>query len=81
MTIDSARPKRKRRQRTSPASPIITWPTLGVALTGMTIILTLLGYGADFGYLEQFQLAPEDLQRTPLDFLLRSYRAISMLRL
>jgi hypothetical protein len=45
----------------------------------MTIILTLLGYGSDFGYLEQFQLAPEDLQRTPLDFLLRSYRAIFLM--
>lgn len=52
------------------------WPTPVVALTALTVLLTLLGYGADFGYLDQFQLSPEELQRTPLDFLLRSYRAV-----
>ena len=45
-------------------------------LTVVTLLLTLLGYGYDFGYLEAFGLRPEDLQRTPLDFLLRSYKGL-----
>lgn len=76
---DPVKSKRTRRRRASVASSIISWPTLGVVLTTLTVVLTLLGYGADFGYLEQFQLTPEDLQRTPLDFLLRSYRAVFLL--
>ena len=48
-----------------------TLVALGLSLT--TLCLTLLGYGYELGYLNEFGLAPEALQRTPTDFLLRAY--------
>jgi hypothetical protein len=54
-----------------------SWLKYGaLPLTLVTLLLTLLGYGYDFGYLEAFGLRPEELQRTPLDFLLRSYKGL-----
>ncbi len=58
--------------RSNLVTSIATWLTL--VLTVFTLNLTLLGYGYDLAYLDTIGLAPEDLQRTPLDFLLRSWR-------
>ncbi|RYX92910.1 MAG: hypothetical protein EOO28_20435 [Comamonadaceae bacterium] len=38
-----------------------------------TLCLTLLGFGYDLGYLGAINLRPEQLQRTPVDFLVRSW--------
>jgi hypothetical protein len=46
---------------------------LALLVTVSTLFLTLLGYGHDIAYLEQFGLRSEELQRTPLDFLLRAW--------
>lgn len=56
-----------------------SWLTLGAVVAAFSLLLTLLGYGYDTGYLEPFGLSPEDLQRTPLDLLMRSYRAVLVL--
>lgn len=58
--------------KASLATTIATWLTL--ALSVFTLNLTLLGYGYDLAYLDALGLNPEDLQRTPVDFLLRSWR-------
>jgi hypothetical protein len=51
----------------------MSWLKIAASLlTGLTISLTLLGYGFDYGYLDVFGLRPQELQRTPLDFLMRS---------
>jgi hypothetical protein len=48
-----------------------------VALTLTTASLTLLGYGHDFAFLEVAAgMHPEDLHRTPLDFLLLGWRPV-----
>ena len=53
---------------------IASWLALLVTLA--TLVLTLLGYGHDLAYLEAAGLRPEELQRTPLDFLLRSWHSV-----
>ncbi|BBP00021.1 hypothetical protein SFSGTM_07290 [Sulfuriferula nivalis] len=53
---------------------IAKWLTI---LTIPTLFLTLLGYGHELTFLDQFGLHPEDLQSTPLDFLMRSWRPLS----
>jgi hypothetical protein len=58
--------------KASLATTIATWLTL--ALTIATLNLTLLGYGYDSAYVDALGLNPEDLQRTPVDFLMRSWR-------
>ncbi len=46
-----------------------SWLKYGaLPLALVTLLLTLLGYGYDFDYLEVFGLRPEDLQRTPFRF-------------
>ena len=52
-----------------------TWVT--VVATVSTSFLTLLGYGHEIIYLEKFGLYPEDLQFSPLDFLMHSWRPVS----
>lgn len=47
-----------------------------VTIGFMTLGLSLMGYGRDAGYLGEFGLTPEQLQRTPLDFLLRGHFGI-----
>lgn len=60
--------------KSSPVIGIAAWLALMVTLT--TLVLTLLGYGHDIAYLEAAGLRPEELQRTPLDFLLRSWHPL-----
>ena len=51
----------------------LPWLTIAASsLTSLTVGLTLLGYGFDYGYLDAFGLRPQELQRTPLEFLMRS---------
>ena len=51
----------------------LSWLKIAASiLTGLTISLTLLGYGFDYSYLDVFGLRPQELQRTPFDFLMRS---------
>lgn len=52
-----------------------TWLTLIISLA--TLFLTLLGYGHDIAFLNSVGLRPEELQRTPLDFLLRNWRPLA----
>lgn len=68
------RPKRSSAKSSSFTTTAATWLT--VVLSLITLNLTLLGYGYDLAYLDALGLHPEDLQRTPLDFLLRSWRPI-----
>lgn len=50
---------------------------IALALTLTTASLTLLGYGHDFAFLEVAAgMHPEDLHRTPLDFLLLGWRPV-----
>lgn len=58
--------------KSSPVIGIASWLALMVTLA--TLVLTLLGYGHDIAYLEAVGLRPEELQRTPLDLLLRSWQ-------
>lgn len=51
------------------------WSALLVTVS--TLFLTLLGYGHDVVYLEQFGLRAEELQHAPLDFLLRAWHPIA----
>ena len=60
--------------KSSPVIGIASWLALMVTLA--TLVLTLLGYGHDLAYLEAAGLRPEELQRTPLDFLLRSWHSV-----
>lgn len=73
------RPARLNRSNSKSSSTAIiaTWLTLAITL--VTLNLTLLGYGYDLGYLETLGLHPEDFQRTPLDFLLRSWRPLAVI--
>jgi len=50
--------------------------TTAFALSLITLALSLAGYGYELAYLNEFGLSPEELQRTPLDFLLRAYISI-----
>lgn len=52
-----------------------TW--FGLFVTFATLNLILLGYGHDLMYLATVSLSPEELQRAPLDFLLRSWHPLS----
>ncbi|UCV03324.1 hypothetical protein [Dechloromonas denitrificans] len=67
----------------SPAAPKNEWLSVTKLATVMAMLvsayslgLTLLGYGYDLFYLDKFGLYPELLQRTPLDYLVRSYRPV-----
>lgn len=60
--------------KSSLAVLIATWLALILSVT--TLGLTLLGYGHDLAYLQRLGLRPEELQRTPLDFLLRSWQPV-----
>lgn len=51
------------------------WSALLVTVS--TLFLTLLGYGHDVVYLEQFGLRAEELQHAPLDFLLRAWHPMA----
>ena len=68
----------RRHRRTSPTSfsPVTIAAWLALIVTAATLCLTLLGYGHDLAYLDAVGLRPEELQRTPLDFLLRSWRPL-----
>jgi hypothetical protein len=59
---------------TSLAVIIGTWSAL--VITVSTLLLTLLSYGHDLGYLLTAGLQPEDLQRSPIDLLSRSWHPI-----
>jgi hypothetical protein len=50
--------------------------TIPVLIGLMTLCLSLMGYGRDLGYLAEFDLSPQQLQRTPMDFLLRGVYGI-----
>jgi hypothetical protein len=74
---DEPKAKKSRlRRSTERKAQFPSWLKVGTFLTGWTIALTLLGYGHECGFLEPFDLYPEQLQLTPLDFLQRSYHAI-----
>jgi hypothetical protein len=51
------------------------WLALIVSIA--TLCLTLLGYGNDLAYLDATGFRTEELQRTPVDFLLRSWRPLT----
>lgn len=61
----------KKPGRGSRVTVTATLVALGLSLA--TLCLTLMGYGYEMGYLNEFGLTPEALQRTPTDFLLRAY--------
>lgn len=69
-------PRRHRRTPATISSPgsIAAW--LALLVTVATLCLTLLGYGHDLAYLDAVGLRPEELQRSPLDFLMRSWRPL-----
>lgn len=46
---------------------------LALIVSLYSLSLTLIGYGYDMGYLGEFGLSPELVQRTAWDFLIRSY--------
>ena len=50
---------------------------LAVIVSLYSLGLTLLGYGYDLAYLGELDLSPELVQRTPWDFLIRSYRPLA----
>lgn len=52
------------------------WLTFGTIVAAFTLALTLLGYGWTVGSLSPFGLRAQDLQRTPVDFLLASEEVI-----
>ncbi|TVO67609.1 hypothetical protein [Denitromonas ohlonensis] len=53
------------------------WATsFALLISVLTLALTLIGYGYDLAYLEPFGLSPEMVGRSPLDFLMRSYRPL-----
>ena len=71
----------RRRQNKRPRfRPNISWPPIWTAILStvplVTIFLTLIGYGYDVAYLEEFGLSPTMVQHGPLDFLLRSTYAM-----
>jgi hypothetical protein len=53
---------------------IASWSALLITLA--TLVLTLLGYGHDIAYLEAVGLRSEELQRTPLELLQRSWHSV-----
>lgn len=66
-------PVRTRRRRLG----IAGYATLfALVISALTLALTLFSYGHDLAYLESFGLTPEMLGRSPLDFLMRSYRPV-----
>lgn len=50
---------------------------LAVFVSLYSLGLTLLGYGYDLAYLGELGLSPEFVQRTPWDFLIRSYKPLA----
>lgn len=50
---------------------------LAVIVSLYSLGLTLLGYGYDLAYLGELGLSPELAQRTPWDFLIRSYKPLA----
>lgn len=67
----------RRRRRSSKSLTTVSIATLlALLVTTSTLCLTLLGYGHDLAYLDAVGLRPEQLQRTPLDFLLRSWQPV-----
>jgi hypothetical protein len=69
-----SRPNRRTSSTSFTAVTIGAW--FALTITVATLCLTLLGYGHDLAYLEAAGLRPEELQRTPLDFLLRSWHPL-----
>lgn len=53
---------------------IAKWVSIFVAAA--TVALTLMGFGHDAAYLEVFMLHPEDMQRSPIDYLVRSWHVV-----
>ena len=79
-TTEQPAPEQEKRSapattKSSFALSIGTWLALIISLA--TVFLTLLGYGHDVAFLNSVGLRPEELQRTPLDFLLRSWRPLA----
>lgn len=70
---EESRPLKTAKQ--SIAIVVGAWLALIISLT--TLCLTLLGYGYDLAYLDATGLRSEELQRTPIDFLLRSWRPLT----
>lgn len=64
------------REKTEKKFKFFTVFTIPVLIGLMTLLLSLMGYGRDLGYLSEFELGPEQLQRTPMDFLLRGHFGI-----
>jgi hypothetical protein len=63
----------------SPATPSrmsFRWPALAVVVGFFKVTLTLLGYGFNAGRLQTVDLSTEDIQLTPIDFLLESYQDV-----
>jgi hypothetical protein len=71
-----------RTKRPAEGAPISSWASsfakwFGLVVASATLVLTLLGYGHDASYLEQFSLRTDDAQRSPIDYLLRSFWPIA----